>query len=102
MIRITLERKALNSNSTPKMQINWTFSFHILSTIEDHLLIFLVALMPFVDTDRIKLITHKWRTNANTEERDVHCRAIVIQWKNQQVMNCPQLQLSAKTRHGNC
>ncbi|KRX36954.1 hypothetical protein T05_16372 [Trichinella murrelli] len=29
-------------------------------------------------------------------------KAIVIQWKNQQVMNCPQLQLSAKTRHGNC
>ncbi|KRY02317.1 hypothetical protein T12_7851 [Trichinella patagoniensis] len=50
MIRITLERKALISNATPKMKINWT--------------IFLVALMPFVDTDRIKLI----------KERDVHCR----------------------------
>ncbi|KRX35520.1 hypothetical protein T05_3369 [Trichinella murrelli] len=31
-----------------------------------------------------------------------YLKAIVIQWKNQQVMNCPQLQLSAKTRHGNC
>ncbi|XP_003381529.1 conserved hypothetical protein [Trichinella spiralis] len=68
MIRITLERKALNANATPK------FSFYILSTIEDQLLIFLVALMLFVDTDRIKLITHKWRTNANIKERDVHSR----------------------------
>ncbi|XP_003382215.1 conserved hypothetical protein, partial [Trichinella spiralis] len=50
------------------------FSFHILSTIEDQLVIFLVALMPFVDTDRIKLITHKWRTNADIKQCDVHCR----------------------------
>ncbi|KRX57464.1 hypothetical protein T09_6030 [Trichinella sp. T9] len=62
MIRITLERKALNANATPNK-----------NELDDQLLIFLVALMPFVDTDRIKLITHKWCTNANIKERDVHC-----------------------------
>ncbi|KRZ71480.1 hypothetical protein T10_3899 [Trichinella papuae] len=41
---ITLERKALNSNATPNK-----------NKLDDQLLILLVALMPLVDTDRIKL-----------------------------------------------
>ncbi|KRY06869.1 hypothetical protein T12_7398 [Trichinella patagoniensis] len=42
--------------------------------IEHQVVISLVALMPLVDSDRIKLITYKWRTNADIKERDVHCR----------------------------
>ncbi|KRY06524.1 hypothetical protein T01_6332 [Trichinella spiralis] len=61
MIQITLERKIQNSNAGPNKN-------------ELDVVIFLVALMPLVDSDRIKLITHKWRTNADIKERDVHCR----------------------------
>ncbi|KRY02068.1 hypothetical protein T12_1887 [Trichinella patagoniensis] len=61
MIQITLERKTQNSNAGPNKN-------------ELDVVIFLVALMPLVDSDRIKLITYKWRTNADIKERDVHCR----------------------------
>ncbi|KRY97428.1 hypothetical protein T11_388 [Trichinella zimbabwensis] len=40
---------------------------------DDQLVILLVAPMPFVDADRRKLITHKWRTDAYIK-CDVRCR----------------------------
>ncbi|XP_003376365.1 conserved domain protein [Trichinella spiralis] len=48
------------------------FSFLILSTIEDQLVIFVVAPMPFVDVDRRLLITDKWRTNADIKTTIYH------------------------------
>ncbi|XP_003370016.1 conserved hypothetical protein [Trichinella spiralis] len=56
----------------PPQQFDTTFSFLILSTIEDQLLIFLVVPMPFIDVDRRLLITDKWRTNAYIKVCDVH------------------------------
>ncbi|KRY67826.1 hypothetical protein T4A_14449 [Trichinella pseudospiralis] len=49
------------------------------STIEHQLVIFLVAPTPTNEVDRRKLITHKWRTNADIKERDVHCRLYAVQ-----------------------
>ncbi|KRY09943.1 hypothetical protein T12_8226 [Trichinella patagoniensis] len=46
MIRITLERKALNSNATPKMKINCTFEFHFKSLLQKELSQLCLALCP--------------------------------------------------------